>query len=86
MLEGIERSVTGGSPGPSGDTLEELGLDRPGPALTGAETTRARSSARRTPAWPVRLLADRGMPAAVAGEVVPGTGPARVVGTHSGWR
>ena len=59
---------------------------RPGPALTGAETTRARSSARRTPAWPVRLLADRGMPAAVAGEVVPGTGPARVVGTHSGWR
>jgi phosphoribosylformylglycinamidine cyclo-ligase len=32
----------------------------------------------------VRLLADRGVPAWVAGEVVPGTGQARLVGTHSG--
>jgi phosphoribosylformylglycinamidine cyclo-ligase len=32
----------------------------------------------------VRLLTDRGVPAWVAGEVVPGTGLARVVGTHSG--
>jgi len=29
VLEGIERSVTAGSPGPSGDTLEELGLVDP---------------------------------------------------------
>jgi len=32
----------------------------------------------------VRLLADRGVPAWVAGELVPGTGLARLVGTHSG--
>ena len=31
VLEGIERSVTTGSPGPSGDTLEELGLVDPAP-------------------------------------------------------
>jgi amidophosphoribosyltransferase len=32
VLEGIERSVTaGGSSGPSGDTLEELGLIEPAP-------------------------------------------------------
>ena len=31
----------------------------------------------------VRLLADRGVPAWVAGELVPGTGLARLVGTHS---
>ena len=30
----------------------------------------------------VRLLADRGVPAWVAGEVLPGTGQARLVGTH----
>jgi amidophosphoribosyltransferase len=29
VLEGIERSVTAGSPGPAGDTLEELGLIDP---------------------------------------------------------
>jgi hypothetical protein len=29
VLEGIELSVTTGSPGPSGDTLEELGLTDP---------------------------------------------------------
>jgi phosphoribosylformylglycinamidine cyclo-ligase len=32
----------------------------------------------------VRLLADRGVPAWVAGEIVPGTGQARLVGTHPG--
>jgi len=32
----------------------------------------------------VRLLADRGVPAWVAGELVPGTGLARLVGTHFG--
>jgi phosphoribosylformylglycinamidine cyclo-ligase len=32
----------------------------------------------------VRLLTDRGVPAWVAGELVPGTGLARLVGTHSG--
>jgi amidophosphoribosyltransferase len=31
VLEGIERSVTAGSPGASGDTLEELGLIDPAP-------------------------------------------------------
>jgi phosphoribosylformylglycinamidine cyclo-ligase len=32
----------------------------------------------------VRLLTDRGVPAWLAGELVPGTGLARLVGTHSG--
>jgi phosphoribosylformylglycinamidine cyclo-ligase len=32
----------------------------------------------------VRLLADRGVAAWVAGEIVPGDGQARLVGTHTG--
>jgi phosphoribosylformylglycinamidine cyclo-ligase len=31
----------------------------------------------------VRLLTDRGVPAWVAGEIVPGAGQARLIGTHA---
>jgi len=41
VLEGIERSVTTGSPGPSGDTLDELALLDPPPAAAPAAGRRA---------------------------------------------